>query len=107
MQENPAELRLAARDSGAMLADFALVTAGPAQKHALESVAQGVPTLAYGPPRSGKSSLCGHAAWESMRGGVDPRTVVLLAPRGSVQRFFARNSRGERWQSALRVRRFI
>lgn len=80
MQENPAELRLAARDSGAMLADFALVTAGPAQKRALESVAQGVPTLAYGPPRSGKSSLCAHAAWESMRGGVDPRAVVLLAP---------------------------
>lgn len=80
MQEKPAGLRLASLSSPAKLADFTRVTPGVAQAHALALVGRGGPTFAYGPPRSGKSSLCAYAAWAAMREGTEPRSVVLLAP---------------------------
>ena len=80
MQEKPAGLRLASMTAPSKLANFTRDTPGVAAAHVLECVERGIPTFAYGPPRSGKSSLCAHAAWEAMREGTQARSVVLLAP---------------------------
>ena len=80
MQEKPAGLRLASMTAPSKLANFTRDTPGVAAAHVLECVGRGIPTFAYGPPRSGKSSLCAHAAWEAMREGTQARSVVLLAP---------------------------
>ena len=80
MQEKSVGLRLSPFSAPAKLADFSRVRPGVAQARALELLGRGIPTFAYGPPRSGKSSLCAHASWEAMRSGAEPRSVVLLAP---------------------------